>query len=44
MSGFDIFAWIVLMILGACIIGVFCSLVGCLATSPRPVAIRRRRR
>jgi hypothetical protein len=44
MSGLDIFAWIVLAILVASIIAVFCIAGWLPDTSPKPAAIRRRRR
>ena len=43
MSGLDIFAWIVLIILVACVVGVFCIagwLPGHIAKTPRPSARR----
>ena len=44
MSGLDIFAWIVLIVLVASAIGVFCIAGWLPGISPRPAAIRRRRR
>ena len=44
MTGLDIFAWIVLIILAACVVAVFCIAGWLPGISPKPAAIRRRRR
>ena len=44
MSGLDIFAWIVLIILVASAVGVFCIAGWLPGISPKPAAIHGRRR